>query len=236
MPNDARFTEVAALLGDTTRAAMLRALMDGRALTASELARAARVTPQTASAHLARMAEANLINVSRQGRHRYHRLASAAVAHMIEGIMQVAFAGIKANPLPVTGPRDAAMRFARTCYDHLAGHLGVAIADALVKDGHIELNAESGVVTTSGERLLQRIGIDLSALAAHRSSRGRMLCRPCLDWSERRFHLAGAVGTALCTLGFEQDWIRRRKDTRAVLITAHGRRKLQELLDVRLEA
>lgn len=235
MPNDARFTEVAALLGDTTRAAMLRALMDGRALTASELARAARVTPQTASAHLARMAEANLINVSRQGRHRYHRLASAAVAHMIEGIMQVAFDGIKANPLPVTGPRDAAMRFARTCYDHLAGRLGVAIADALVKDGHIELNAESGVVTTSGERLLQRIGIDLPALAAHRSSRGRMLCRPCLDWSERRFHLAGAVGTALCTLGFEQDWIRRRKDTRAVLITAHGRRKLQELLDVRLE-
>ena len=235
MPNDALFTEVAALLGDTTRAAMLRALMDGRALTASELARAARVTPQTASAHLARMAEANLINVSRQGRHRYHRLASAAVARMIESIMQVAFSGATPNTLPVTGPRDMAMRLARTCYDHLAGRLGVAIADAFARNGHSELTADSGVVTASGERLLQRIGIDLPALAANRGGRARMLCRPCLDWSERRPHLAGVLGTALCTLSFEQDWVRRRKDTRAVLITAYGRRKLQDLLDVRLE-
>jgi len=214
---------------------MLHALMDGRALTASELARAAGVTPQTASDHLARMVAAGLVGVSQQGRHRYHRLASPAVARMIESVMQVAFSTDAVKHLPLTGPRDAALRLARTCYDHLAGRLGVAIADALAENGHIELTADSGLVTRSGARLLRRIGIDLASLATTRGGRARVLCRPCLDWSERRPHLAGALGAALCTLSLQQDWIRRRKDTRAVLITPMGQRSYRELLDVRLE-
>ena len=135
MASNARFAEVASLAGDPARAGMLHALMDGRAQTASELARVAGVTPQTASGHLARMAAAGLLQVEKQGRHRYHRLASPAVAQMMESIMQVA-SGVEAmRPAPVTGPRDAALRAARTCYDHLAGRLGVALADALVAGG-----------------------------------------------------------------------------------------------------
>lgn len=238
MPNDARFNEVASLIGDTTRATMLHALMDGRALTASELARAARVTPQTASNHLSRMVAAGLVCVSQQGRHRYHRLASPAIARMIESIMQAAFDRFAPGTAIVTGPRDAAMRYARTCYDHLAGRLGVAIADALVDGGHIELNLDGGWVTANGAQLFQRIGIDMSRLSRDQNARngqGRVLCRPCLDWSERRPHLAGTLGTALCALSFEKDWIRRRKETRAVMITAKGRRSFRDLLGVRLE-
>lgn len=234
MSNDAKFTEVAALIGDASRAAMLHALMDGRALTASELARVAHVAPQTASAHLARMATAGLISVWQQGRHRYHRLASANVARMIESIMQVAFDGSATRTPLVTGPRDAAMRLARTCYDHLAGRLGVAIAEALQENGYITLDADSGMVTDSGTQLMASIGIDSAALTAQRGARGRMLCRPCLDWSERRPHLAGTLGTALCTLSFHKDWIRRRQGTRAVTITPKGYRALRELLGVHI--
>lgn len=233
MNHDSRFAEVASLVGDATRAAMLHALMDQRALTASELARAAGVTPPTASEHLARMVAAGLLVVSQQGRHRYHRLASTSVAQMIESIMLVATASPSAGNAPITGPRDAAMRAARTCYDHLAGRLGVAIADALVAAGHIELTHDSGLVTDSGLRLMQRMGIDLPNLKQSRTS--RMLCRPCLDWSERRPHLAGALGAALCALSFNQDWIRRRHGTRALLVTAKGQRSYRELLSVRLE-
>ncbi|MFZ1103715.1 MAG: helix-turn-helix transcriptional regulator, partial [Hyphomicrobiaceae bacterium] len=136
MASHARFAEVAALAGDPARASMLHALMDGRALTASELARAAGVAAQTASGHLAKMAAAGLIVAQAQGRHRYHRLASPAVARMMESIMQVAAGLEPARPVAV-GPREAALRVARTCYDHLAGRRGVALADAMVGCGFV---------------------------------------------------------------------------------------------------
>lgn len=224
MPSNARFAEVAALAGDPARAAMLHALMDGRALTATELSSVARITPQTASGHLAKMAAAGLLQVERQGRHRYHRLASPAVAHMMESIMQVASGVVAMRPAPVTGPRDAAMRTARTCYDHLAGRLGVSITDALVSGGHIELTHDAGLLTDSGMALFTRIGVDVATLTVSRSKSARVLCRPCLDWSERRPHLAGAVGTALCTQSFEAGWIRRIAGTRAVTVTPKGLR------------
>ncbi len=214
---------------------MLHALMDGRSLTASELARVASVTPQTASDHLAQLVAAGLMCVSPQGRHRYYRLASSAVARMIESVMQVASDTHAMRSAPATGPRDAAMRLARTCYDHLAGHLGVAIADALTEGGHVDLTHDSGLVTDRGGRLLERIGIDMTRLTSARGRTGRVLCRPCLDWSERRPHLAGALGAALCSFSFQQDWIRRRNGTRAVIITAKGQRSYRELLGVRLE-
>ena len=233
MASNARFAEVASLAGDPARAGMLHALMDGRALTASELARVADVTPQTASGHLAKMAVAGLLQVEKQGRHRYHRLASPAVAQMMESIMQVA-SGVEAmRPAPVTGPRDAALRAARTCYDHLAGHLGVALADALVDGGHVELMQDAGLVTDAGIALFGRIGIDVASLSAGRSKTARVLCRPCLDWSERRPHLAGAVGAALCAHSFEEGWIRRMEGTRAVTITPKGQRVFREAIGVR---
>lgn len=232
--DDTRFAEVASLAGDATRATMLHALMDGRALTASELARVADVTPQTASDHLARMVGAGLVCVMPQGRHRYHRLASPAVARMIENIMQVAFDAPALRRVPSTGPRDAVLRAARTCYDHLAGRLGVALADALIARGHLEWTSDTGVVTEAGVKLFREIGIDVATLSQSRSKPTRVLCRPCLDWSERRPHLAGTLGAALCARSFEAGWIRRVNGTRAVLVTPKGRGVLLQALGVRL--
>jgi DNA-binding transcriptional ArsR family regulator len=232
--NNARFAEVAALAGDPARVGMLHALMDGRALTATELAHVAGVTPQTASQHLAKMADAGLIQVEKQGRHRYHRLASPTVAHMMESIMLVASGRDATRPAPVTGPRDAALRAGRTCYDHLAGHLGVALADALVAGGYVELSHDAGVVTDGGIALFGRIGIDVASVSAGRGKTARVLCRPCLDWSERRSHLGGAIGAALCTRSLEAGWIRRIEGTRAVTVTPKGQRVFQEEIGARL--
>jgi len=235
MASKAMFAAVASLVGDPARAGMLHALMDGRALTASELARVAGITAQTASGHLARMTEVGLLGVEKQGRHRYHRLASPAVAQMIESIMQVASDQDAARAPVRVGPRDAALRAARTCYDHLAGHLGVALADALVAGGHVELASDGGLVTESGVALLSGLGIDLDDLVARRGKRStRLLCRPCLDWSERRPHLAGVVGAALCTHCLENGWIRRVEGTRAVAVTPKGQRGFREAFGVSL--
>jgi DNA-binding transcriptional ArsR family regulator len=235
MASTAMFAEVAALAGDPARAGMLHALMDGRALTASELARTAGITPQTASGHLARLTAAGLLAVEKQGRHRYYRLASPAVAQMMESIMRVASVQETSRVRVVVGPRDAALRAARTCYDHLAGRLGVALADAMVAGGHVELASDAGLVTDTGIALLDGIGIDLDGIVARRGKRtGRLLCRPCLDWSERRPHLAGTVGAALCAHCFAKDWIRRVDGTRAVAITPKGERSFRDAFGVRL--
>jgi DNA-binding transcriptional ArsR family regulator len=235
MASNAMFATVASLVGDPARAGMLHALMDGRALTASELARVANVTPQTASGHLARMAAVGLLGVEKQGRHRYHRLASPAVAQMIESIMQVASIIEPPRQSLSVGPRDAALRMARTCYDHLAGRLGVALADAMVAGGYAELGNDAGLITHAGLALLGRIGIDVDALSARRGKRpGRVLCRPCLDWSERRPHLAGAVGAAICAYSFENGLIRRIPATRAVAITPKGQRIFREAFGAEL--
>ena len=200
MTSRARFAEIAALAGDPARAGMLHALMDGRALTATELAR---------------LLDAGLLAVTQQGRHRYFRVASSDVAHMIESIMQVA-GGLEAvRRRVVTGPRDQALRRARTCYDHLAGELGVALADALIAKRYVGLNADAGVVTDSGKAFFAGVGMD---------SATPMICKPCLDWSERRPHIAGALGVALCELSFQSGWIRRVDGTRAVSVTHEGRR------------
>ena len=235
MSTNARFAEVAALAGEPTRAVMLHALMDGRALTASELARVAGITAQTASTHLARMVDAELVRVEKQGRHRYHRLATPAVAQMMECIMLVASKLEAKRAPPATGPRDAALRAARTCYDHLAGTLGVGLADAFQAGGYVELADDGGLVTDAGMRLFENIGIDLAKLASGRA-RTRVLCRPCLDWSERRPHLAGALGAALCARSFEENWIRRVSGSRAVSVTPEGWRVFRDTLGVRSDS
>ncbi|HEX4026000.1 MAG TPA: helix-turn-helix transcriptional regulator [Rhizomicrobium sp.] len=228
MLSTSAIAQTAALVGDPARANMLAALMDGRALTATELARAAGITPQTASGHLARLTKAGLLAIEHQGRHRYHRLASATIAQMLEGIMAIAaiLGGETRTPLTV-GPRDKALRHARTCYDHLAGEIAVGITDRMVERGHVEFSADGGALTKDGAAFLRRLGVELDPAKASAHSR-QMFCRPCLDWSERRPHIAGAVGTALCRTCFAQGWIRRIDGTRAVTITPAGRLALRK--------
>ncbi len=230
MLSTAALAETAALIGDPTRAAMLTSLMDGRALTASELAGAAGITAQTASGHLSRLTESGLLAMQRQGRHRYHRLASAAVAQMLEGIMAVAADQYGPRPRKVvTGPRQAALRQARTCYDHLAGVLAVAIADRMVAREHVELGADGGRLTEAGATFLHGLGIHPQP-----GRRGAVFCRPCLDWSERRPHIAGAVGAALCTACLERGWVRRVEDSRALTVSPAGRLALDAAFGTRL--
>jgi len=218
MSGKASMAEVAALVGDPARANILGALMDGRALTATELAYLAHVTPQTASGHLAKLVDGKLLAVAKQGRHRYFCIASPLVARMLEGIDAVAAIESPARHSPAS-PRDAALRHARFCYDHLAGKLGVALADALIARGHVILGDDGGTVTHGGSDFLGGFGLGLGALAKSR----RAFCRPCLDWSERRPHLAGALGAALAVRCLDLGWIARQRDTRAVSVTAKGR-------------
>lgn len=230
MASNARFATVAAISGDPARAAMLQALMDGRALTASELARVAGITPQTASGHLNRMTATGLLCVEKQGRHRYHRLAAPSVAHMLESIMQVASELEPAGRKLSIGPKDAALRRARTCYDdHLAGQLGVSIADGLMRDGYVELAGDAGMVTDAGLARLAAIGMDVGQILERRTKHsGRVLCRACLDWSERRPHIAGMLGALICQHSMQHGWIRRLPGTRAVRLTPEGERAFRE--------
>lgn len=228
MVSTASLAETAALIGDLARANMLAALMDGRALTATELARVAAISPQTASGHLTKLVNAGLLAREKQGRHHYHRLATASVARMLEQIMSVSIereqhSGARGRSV-VTGPRDKALRYARTCYDHLAGELAVAITDRMIEAGEIELTAEAGVLTPQGVERLTALGMDLATLhtpSMHRPS-GRVFCRACLDWSERRHHLAGTLGAALLGHYVRNDWVRRLAGTRAVAVTPSG--------------
>jgi DNA-binding transcriptional ArsR family regulator len=221
--------EVAALMGDVARANILSALMDGRALTAGELAWHAKVSAQTTSGHLGKLLEGRLVAVERQGRHRYYRLGSPQVAQAIEGLMILSSHG-PARHRPV-GPRDLALRAARTCYDHLAGRLGVALADSLAAHEHVVLQAGAGAVTESGVRFLRDFGIELGADSGG-SRHQRTLCRLCLDWSERRPHLAGRLGASLYARCLEIGWVTRLRDSRAATITDKGRAGFEEIFQI----
>lgn len=220
---------VASLIGDTTRANILGALLDGRALTASELAYFAYVSPQTASGHLAKLTDGQLLTVLRQGRNRHYRLATPLVAQMLEGIMAVASQGPRRHR-PASKAEDA-MRTARTCYDHFAGKLGVGLADNLIARGYLVLTPEAGEVTARGAAFLDDFGVDLEALRAKR----RTLCRPCLDWTERRLHLGGTVGAALARRCFDLGWLRRSRDSRALIVTPAGRHGLEDVFGLLLD-
>jgi DNA-binding transcriptional ArsR family regulator len=206
MTADADLAAVGAVLAEPARAKVLLALGDGRALAAGVLASEAGVAPSTASHHLARLVDAGLVVGESRGRHRYFRLAGPEVGELIEAVARVA------PPQPVTslrqGTRAHAIRYARSCYDHLAGRLGVAVADALV---------ESGVLTPQGAHRLEAIG--MAPLAA----------RPCRDWTEQRDHIAGPLGTALLGRFVELGWLVRDRSTRAVRLTEAGRSGLPDL-------
>ena len=218
--------EIATLVGDPARATMVSALLDGRALTASELAFAARITPQTASSHLAKLTEAGLLSAIRYGRHRYFRLASPAVVKMIEGIVAVA---LEKRPRFRPISRQArALNAARICYNHLAGRLSVDLTDYFVAREYVVLDDEIAEITTAGRRFFTEFGINLSK----QRSTGRHLCRLCLDWTERRPHIAGALGAAMTNRYFDLGWLERMKRGHAVIVTSLGRQNFREIFGI----
>jgi len=220
--------ESASLIGDPARANMLAALMDGRALSATELGLAARVAPSTASGHLSKLVDGRLLSVISSGRHRYFKLASPAVARVLEELMVLAGDGP-----PRYRPKSRCseeMARARTCYDHFAGKLGVAIADSLASRKLVFLGDDGGLVTDAGMAFLLELGVSIEDRKASR----RPLCRPCLDWSERRWHIGGSLGAALTLRCFEAGWTERKRDSRAVTVTHAGERAFEQLFGVRL--
>jgi DNA-binding transcriptional ArsR family regulator len=217
---------VAALAGDPARANMLAALMSGKALTASELAHEAGVTVQTASSHLSKLEKGGLIDGVKQGRHRYFKLANEDVAEMLEKMMGVAARAGHLRTRP--GPTDVAMRKARVCYDHLAGEMGVALFDALLKSGRVALNGDVLRITRRGEAFFHEQGIDVEKLSRER----RALCKTCLDWSQRRLHLAGGLGAALLDSFISAGWARRERSGRTVHFSIDGEKRFRKLFAV----
>lgn len=217
--------EIGSLLGDPARVNMMIALLDARARTARELADAAGISPPTASSHLAKLVAARMVLVEKRGRHRFHRIASREVAQLIEQ-MHVAGAALAASRQVKSGPRDPAMRELRSCYDHLAGRIAVELSDQLLNHdaaiGIADINDRAGP-------LLQRLGINFERLSSGRRAR----CRACLDWSERRPHVSGALGAALLSRFHELNWIKRRSSSRALILTAAGERGLSDVFGIK---
>jgi DNA-binding transcriptional ArsR family regulator len=221
MQAEPNIAAVGALVGVPSRAAMLLALASGEALPASELAYRARLSPQTASSHLAKLVEGGLLRVERCGRHRYYCMANAEVSQIIEGMMALAQpVALRSRP-----DRDRLKELCagRSCYNHLAGELGVAIATALVSRRLIRLKEKDYEVTRAGRRWFADFGIDIGDLKRQR----RLFARRCIDWSERKPHIGGALGDALTTQLFARKWIRRGKKARSVHLTERGRRELK---------
>jgi DNA-binding transcriptional ArsR family regulator len=212
---------IASLIGDRTRATILTCLMGGKSLTATELARASRVTKQTASSHLSKLVDARLVSVESAGRHKYFRLADHDVAAVIEKLIGLAHR-VHATQVD-SGPVDPEMRKARVCYDHLAGDLGVLVFDSLLQRNLVQLDDASVILTEKGEQFSRELEIDTDALKKKR----RPVCLSCLDWSVRRPHLAGALGAEMLDRFLALGWARRRQGSRVISFSAIGERSLR---------
>ena len=217
---ESRFKEIASLIGDPTRATILWVLLDGKAFTATELAIAADTSPQNISMHLSKLVQAELLSVESQGRHKYYKFSNKDIAYAIEALANLippakATKTIKENPVT----------HCRTCYDHLAGKMGVLITDSLLQQKIIDPDFE---VSKKGEKWFAAFGIDMDELRQQR----RSFLRPCLDWSERRHHIAGSLAAALLDRMLEDDWMRRTKNSRAIVITAKGQKKMYEYFKI----
>ena len=227
MESATHIARVAALLGDPSRAAMLWLLIDGRSRPAGELAFAANVSAQSASGHLSKLVEAELLQVETQGRHRYYRLASHAVALALESLAALS-PRPAVRPLPASKGPPEAMRYARTCYDHLAGELAVALLEQTERKGLLTRREKDFELTAKGEKAFRQFGLDLDGL---RGAKRQFACG-CLDWSERRFHLGGALGAALLAAFVERGWLLKGQKTRALQLTPQGRQGLQEVFGI----
>lgn len=215
--------KVASLIGDPVRSRMLFNLLDGNELSASELASRSAASPQAASAHLAKLVDGGLLFARADGRRRYFRLASAQVAHAIEALASIA----PVDPINSLTQHTAMQRLreARSCYDHLAGRLGVHVTEALIRHRVIRAHEDEYRVTGTGEKFFADLGIDLEAVRAQR----RHFARTCLDWTERRSHLAGALGASLLDTFIEHRWVLRNARDRALAVSADGHRQFKRL-------
>ncbi|WP_308530896.1 winged helix-turn-helix domain-containing protein [uncultured Paenibacillus sp.] len=221
---------IASLVSDPSRSAMLTAMLDGRYHAAGELAHRAGIQAQTASFHLAKLTEAGLVAVEKQGRHRYYGIANPEVARVLESLLSIA------PPASIRSLRqateDQALRHARTCYDHLAGSLGVRLTQSMIRTGILAEGDGAFEVTAEGEAFLDRFGVDVNRAKAKR----RSFSPKCLDWSERRHHLAGALGNALLERLTELGWVERSPQSRAVKLTAEGRAGLKDTFALDMDA
>ena len=230
MRDGPHIARVAALIGEPARAEILTVLLADRALTATELAHLAGVTAATASAHLGKLLAARLLAVEKQGRHRYFRLADRDVARLLESLMGVAF---RSGAVQLaSSPREPALRKARVCYDHLAGELAVWALERMIARRLFASGADGFALTSAGREWFESIGILTPRLVGQR----RTLCRPCLDWGERRHHLAGALGAALLQHCLERRWARRLRHSRVVAFTPDGERRFRRLVGAVKEA
>jgi len=218
--------EIASLLGETSRATMLASMMDGRFHTASELAYMAAIKPQTASFHLAKLVDGKLIKVEKQGRHRYFQLAGEDIAQLLESFLAMS------PPPEVRSLKQSSqmkiLQDARTCYDHLAGKLGVQLTESLLNKDYLELDQKQFVITAEGAQFFTDFGLDLDELTRKR----RSFSHACLDWSERRYHLGGALGHGLLTQLLNLEWIMRVPSIRAIKITEKGRAGFKEVFNL----
>ncbi len=218
--------QIGALIGDPARANMLTALMSGKALTATELAGAAGITLQTASSHLSKLETGKLVRQRKQGRHRYFSLFDDDVGLLLESLM--GFAASRGLLRQRLGPKDPSLRKARICYNHLAGDYGVRMLDSMIAEEIIENRDDDLVLTNSGRTRMTALGIDLESLTKRR----RPLCRTCLDWSERRSHLAGSLGEALLSLFLDKGWAKREAGSRRIQFTRTGEQTFLDLFAV----
>lgn len=218
-----RFTAITSLIGETARATMLWNLLDGKAYTAGELALAADLSPQSASNHLNKLIDAGLLRVEKQGKHRYYCFARPEVAYAVEALASLV--PPKTAKAPVDRLLNGDIRYARTCYDHLAGKVAVEITQGLIGQKMLRMEDEAYTVTRKGASWFEELGIDLPLLQQQK----RHFAKPCLDWTERRHHLAGALGAALLDRMLAQHWLRRKSHERTVILTAKGEQALDRL-------
>lgn len=215
-----QFIKTATLIGDATRASILWNLLDGKAFTATELAIAVETSAQNISMHLGKLLDADLISVEKQGRHKYYRFSNKEVAYAVEAMANLI-------PKPEISAKKKTenyppIKYCRTCYDHLAGKIGVALADSLLEQKIIIEKNNTFEITSEGEKWFSDFGVNIGDAKKQK----RIFLKPCLDWSERRYHIAGSVGTLLLNKMLEQDWIRRTKDSRAIIITGKGEKEM----------
>jgi DNA-binding transcriptional ArsR family regulator len=226
---DLTVARIAAAIGEPARARILYCLMANRARTATELAAVAHVTPSTASVHLAKLKAESLVTVSIQGKHRYFSIADTRVANVLESLSVLA--GASGDAFVPNTPEY--LRAARTCYDHIAGTLGVALHDRISALGYIVPDAggpdDAYILTAKGEKSLSKLGIDVDALRATR----RRFAFACLDWSERRSHIGGALGASLLDVALRKRWVAHERESRALRVTALGERELAATFGVR---
>lgn len=217
---------IAALIGDPARANMLTALMGGLALTATELSAEAGVTKQTASSHLGKLESGGLLRIRKQGRHRYYQLSGPDIADLLETLMGVAIRTGHVRHRP--GPKDPALRHARVCYDHMAGDMGIRLYDSLLAQQLLEEIQDEPTLTPAGQQFINGLGIDLGPLQVGR----RPLCKACLDWSERRTHLAGSLGAALLTHVCDAGWAKRKDGSREISFTQEGQKRFLDTFPI----